>query len=189
MNSLRIFIDLSLCAAFGALLASNFMNITHVSKSSPEYVGVDAKAVPYVDDYLSLAKKEGIVFSHMVTVGFKDIPEDSSGYKTIGLTNYGANFREIDIDNKYWDRSDNMERKMLLFHELTHSYCDRNHDFGEGTLYGENGKSSEKKSEKMGFFADGCPISIMFPLGVGDDCSLNHYATYVKEIFARCQPY
>ena len=189
MNSLRILVNFSLGAVLSALVVSTFTDRNQTSKPYPEYKGVDPKAAPYVDEFLSLAKKEGIVFDDVVTVGFKDIPGDNSGYKTIGLTNYGVNFREIDIDQVYWDRSNNLERKLLLFHELGHSYCDRDHDFGKGTLYGKNGKSSEKRSEETGFFKDDCPLSIMFPLGVGDDCALNHYAAYIKELFNRCQPY
>ena len=137
-------------------------------RMSPRYKGVDPELTNYVNDYTSLAKQSGIVFTHKVTIGFTDIKDDY----IIGLTNYGLGFREIDIDRQYWKGSSTMTRRILMYHELSHAYCYREHDFGEDRPYGEAKENRKNNHKGEGFFKDGCPISIMYPIIIEDDCSL-----------------
>jgi len=186
MQFCRYLVNLSLFAVLIALLIDCCTVDVHFSKPAPEYSGVDPKAAQYVNEYLELAKSNGIRFHHVVTVGFKDIQQDSSSYRTIGLSNFGSYFREIDLDRHSWENSTGMTRMMLLWHELNHSYCGRNHDYGKGKKYGIDKKEPTLEN---GFYSDHCPISIMYPIIVGDDCALSHYSDYIVEMFQRCTPY
>ncbi len=152
-------------------------------KKAPEFVGVASEVVPYVNEWLSLAKEKGLVFHHEITVGFKDIKED----KVIGQCNYGSYFREIDLNKAYWNKLSKMTKMILLFHELSHCYCNRRHDFNDGEKYDES--EDRKYSREEGFFSDGCPISIMHPFIMEDDCAMSHYSEYVQEMLQRCKEY
>lgn len=153
-------------------------------RQSPEYKEVDPAVQPYVADYLRLAKEHGLSFDHTVTVGFKDINEGDA----VGLTNYGVFFREIDIDKEYWSRSTRTSRIVLVWHELTHSYCGRDHDFN-GVEYGDSEEVKKNKPKPEMMFDDGCPRSIMFPSVIPDACFIDHYLELVDEMFQDCETY
>lgn len=163
------------------------------SKDKPEYTGVDPALQPLVNEYKSLAEKEGIKFTHEVSVGFTDIDHRD----IVGLCHYGKDFREIDIDLEYFNKITELQRKELVYHELTHCYCLRKHDFGEDRSYPEANDSKFDRSEKFrsifwitpGFFVDGCPTSIMYPYVLTNGCYEKHQEHYEKEMFERCQPY
>lgn len=161
-------------------------------KEHPDYTGVDPKIAPIVDEYKSLATKHRIIFTDSVSVGFTDIKYQS----VVGVCNYGDNFREIDIDRHYWEVSTEETRRTLLFHELSHCYCLRNHDYGKDSPYPEATRSSRAKKDSPlyfyvseGFFVDGCPLSIMYPYVLNDACMSEHKPHYEDEMFDRCQPY
>ena len=146
------------------------------TKFWPEFKGVDPRVSKYVDEYLRLAKENGIEFDGKVTIGFKDINDEL----TIAQCNYGSFFREIDIDNTIWNRHSEITRLVTILHELSHCYCDRDHDWGDGREY------DKKKNDGVGFFSDGCPMSILYPVIVEDRCVSGHYDFYTKEMFHRC---
>lgn len=153
------------------------------NKVSPEYKGVDPRAKTIVDEYMALAKLRGLEFDNPVTVGFKSINDD----RTIGVCTYGGSFREIDIDIGFWNRATSMGKLTLLFHELSHCACDRAHDYGDGKPYGDDTRDRNDSNKKDGFFKDKCPISIMFPILVTEDCMRAHYSEYIEEMFNRCE--
>ena len=105
--------------------------------------------------------------------------------------------REIDIDLSYWNTCSDTQRKILLFHELTHCYCGRGHDWSDGKNYPET--YVQKKisffrsvifgTRKGGYWEDGCPKSLMHPSIISDDCYMDHQERYLQEIFERCDPY
>lgn len=163
-------------------------------KHFPEWVGVDPRAVLIVKEYKELAKIQGIEFKNDVTIGFKSIKENN----TIGLTTYGGKWREIDIDVDYWNKASNLSRYTLLFHELTHAYCKRSHNYGNGTEYPETEKArikeaiewQKREGKKPGRYEqDSCPTSLMYPVVLDDQCMLKHYDDYIKEMFNRCIPW
>jgi hypothetical protein len=162
------------------------------NKPAAEYEGVDPSFKPFVNEYKSLAKNHDINFTNEVTVGFADIT-----YKdVVGLCNYGENFREIDIDRRYWDSASDRTRKTLIFHELTHCYCLRKHDYGENQPYPEINRNNYAQKGlpplyyvSPGFFVDGCAITIMHPYVLSDSCAVEHNSHYEDEMFERCQPY
>lgn len=115
----------------------------------------------------------------------------------VGLCTYGPDWHEIDIDSDFWNRHDSSERLALIFHELTHCYCNRDHDWGSGIMYLDTEKERIAEAEewqitgglKPGRFDDGCPYSLMYPIVVDSDCLLGHYSEYISEMFNRCRPY
>lgn len=168
-------------------------------KSHPDYKGVDPAFAVIVNEYKNLAKSNDIVFDHEVTAGFTRLGNSKDRGLTIiiGQCNYGMGFREIDIDPDFWFEATPLSKKMLLFHELSHCYCKRRHDY-------KNGAYSESESARQfeikhwhtlglgsipGHFVDGCPVSLMYPVIVDDACSVVHYLDYVKEMFNNCNPY
>jgi hypothetical protein len=168
-----------------ALLSCCIVNINRTDKLWPEYHGVDPKAAPIVDQWLSLAKDHGIAFDNTVTIGFKDINKGL----TVGLSNLRIDFREIDLDKNFWDSSSLTIRRILLYHELCHSYCYRLHDYEKFKSYPEAEELKTAPRKGPGYFEDSCPTSLMFPIVIGESCFLSHYQHYIDEMFERCDPY
>lgn len=163
-------------------------------RRSPKYRGVDANLQKYVDDYMNLAKDKKIQFKHSVSIGFMKI---NSG-NVIGVCNYGSTFHEIDIDKAFWDEATNTQKDALMKHELSHCYCDRDHDWDEGKNYPEPSHSDKKNDtfnvtlftpNHEGMYEDNCPLSLMYPIIPNDACVWAHYQDYSNEIFNRCKPY
>lgn len=164
-----------------------------LDKDKPEYTGIAKELKPYYDEYVFLAKKDHINFDKKITMGFRII--DSDGI--IGLCHWGDNFREIDIDKGYWNMAPEELREILLFHEMTHCLCGREHDWGKGKYYhdaflqsilGNFGRRIAKEFFD-GYLLDGCPKSIMNPYIVDIDCAQRHMDFYKKEMFERCDPW
>ncbi len=165
------------------------MNMGDSVKTAPEYKGVDPTAAPYVDKWLEMANERGIVFTNTVTVGFKNINQESSKYRTVALCTRGDGFREIDIDRVAWDKSTETSKTTTLNHELSHCYCGRNHDYGDNKSYGDAGNRKTGNTVDEGFFPDLCPISILYPMAVSDACVAIHGSWYGEEMFQRCKSY
>ena len=166
-------------------------------KSHPDYVGVAPELQSTVNEYLRLSKQNHIAFTNTVTVGFKILNQTKDDKNVVGLCNYGSGFREIDVDRGYWDTADKVSRLVFLFHELSHCYCNRGHDY-DGGVYLETEQKrvdealrwQKKGGKKPGRYEeDGCPISLMYPVVLSDDCTLAHYSDYVHEMFNNCKPY
>jgi hypothetical protein len=182
-------------ALYPVLLATfvccTFINMGY--RSTPHYHEVDPEIVPYVDAYLYLANLHGLTFHHKINVGFKDTGGDvktPDGLVSVGVSNRGLWFREIDIDSKYWRYFTKTSQMSLVWHELTHSYCGRGHDYGDGKEYGEDGREAlNDPSKRGGFFEDNCPISLMFPIVVSDLCFNRHMYPYIEDMFQRCEIY
>lgn len=172
----------------GLFLCLNLLHCSSLGKVIPEYRGVNPKVAPFVKEFKEIAQMQGITFKHEVTIGFKNLRGTGT---TIGLTTYGANFHEIDLDEPYWNNSTEITKKALLFHELTHAYCNRRHDWDGGTKYPEFETWQKGKEPKEGHYSDGsgCALSIMYPIILDDFCMLLHYSDYMVEMWSRCEPY
>lgn len=152
----------------------------------PRYFSVDPQIKPFVQQYMQLAKERGIKFNHNVNIGFRSINRG----QVAGQCHYGLFFREIDVDTKYWDYFSDISATALLYHELSHCYCGRSHDYGQNKEYGDDADKARKNPKiSDGFFVDGCPKSLMFPEIVSDSCFMIHYGEYVDEMFKDCEPY
>lgn len=158
----------------------------------PFYDGVDPQAAPYVKEWLDLAQQKGIKFTGTVTVGLRPLEAG----RIIGVCNYGFGFNEIDLDTNYWSRSTNLSRMSLVYHELGHCYCDRDHDFG-GKKYPTTDIEQTReifeiviqKKQLPGYYDDLCPKSLMYPTSISDECVKTHYNEYVDEVFQNCNPW
>ncbi len=169
------------------------INIHTSERLIPRYSGVGPEFSILVNEYLDLGKNRGLKFKHTVTIGFTNIKNSD----VIGICHYGRYFREIDIDRDYWNRASKMSQMILLYHEMSHAYCDRNHDYGDGKLYTDTdddfalhkdfGMTGHFNRNSDGYYGDHCPKSIMFPKILTDDCSKAHYSDYIKEMFNRCE--
>lgn len=165
------------------------------NKEKPEYVGVNPTLKPFVDEYVQRAKARHLVFNNPVTVGFKVINVGD----VIGVCSMTEKFREVDIDTIFWNRASHAKQRILIFHELTHCLCGRNHDFGNGQSYPDSlfghilddisFRSPFRIKVKSGYFVDGCGMSIMTPEIASDDCIDSHESEYLEEMFDRCEPY
>ena len=161
-------------------------------KIRPEHKGVDPAFKSYVEEYMWLSAQNNILFKKDVTIGFKSLPEAA-----VGMCTYGGWFREIDVDPTYWKQTTKITHLALLFHELTHCYCDRGHDYGNGVNYPASSEARLKQAIKWmveggprpGFWDDGCPTSLMFPVVVDDICMKEHYREYTTEMFNNCKPW
>jgi hypothetical protein len=160
-------------------------------KTHPEYKGVDPTLKPYVDEYLGLSTRKNIKFFHDVTVGFKKINYGN----VVGICNYGLNWREIDVDSDFWNNATSASKLAMLFHELTHCYCTRGHDYGKNLDYPETEGAriaralqwQQEGGPRPGYWDDGCPTSLTYPVVVDDNCLYAHYNQYIDEMFDRCR--
>lgn len=148
-----------------------------------------------VDEFMDLSKRNNVKFKNKVSVGFAKINDGN----VIGTCSYRMTFREIDLDIDFWKNASWISKTSLVYHELAHCYCNRDHDFGKGTLYPDDSlkylfqswfkKSTFNLYRPEGFFEDGCPLSIMYPKLIEDYCFRVHYNEYTEEMFNRCDPY
>lgn len=176
---------------------SNTANKGYPTKNTPQFSTSikDPELKVITDEYFRLSARYNIKFKSKVSMGFSKISKES----VIGVCSYRPSFREIDLDSEYWKKANWNTKLALTFHELTHCYCGRDHDFGNGTMYPDG--SIKWVIQKLflaqpltplkppGFFEDKCPTSIMYPVVLDNQCFLKHYSYYVQEMFSRCQPY
>lgn len=162
-------------------------------KTKPEYQGVDPRAQHFLDEYLWLSTQHDVRFYNKVTIGFRNINDGL----IVGFCTEAEFFREIDLDISYWNNSTSTTRMTLLFHELSHCYCKRDHDYGKDLKYPESDAARKARAVKWlieggvrpGYWDDGCPVSIMYPVVVDDECMRTHYKEYTDEMFDRCKPW
>lgn len=146
------------------------------------------------NEYFRISAYFNLTFPKKVSLGFSDIDRGN----VIGTCTFGNKFREIDLDNSFWKRASWNSKIALVYHEMTHCYCTREHDFGDGTAYPDeslkfildrilNKIPTPLKPE--GYLEDGCPKSIMHPIIVDNSCFEAHYNYYIREMFNRCNPW
>ena len=138
--------------------------------------------------YKKLALEHHIKFTKVTKVGFSNIEQG----RVIGLCEYYEHERHILIDLRYWRKASEMTKKILMFHELTHCLCTRDHDFENGQKYMSPivedvlRKIGVIWGTQPGYFQDDCPKSIMHPVIIDDKCSEKYHDFYMKEMFNRC---
>ncbi len=161
---------------------------------TPRFKGVDVELTPYENRFFDLAVQSGIHFRNQVTMGLAILNNGAE----VGECQYGVGWREITIDSTYWNRASEIERTVLILHELGHCYCGRDHDYGNGIAYPESIRARTEEYQnwlKYGgprpgrYDADSCPLSLMYPAVLDADCYLTHYYEYIQELFNRCKAY
>lgn len=159
-------------------------------KQTPEWLFIDIRAWDMYQEFIELSARNNIHFTHNVSVGFKKINKGD----VIGQCHYLRGHREVDLDLAWWNSHTYIESKFLLFHELAHCLCTRDHDFGNGEQFVTDPvqKWFFKNLEdffgvtRKGFYKDGCPMSIMAPEIASYDCLLKYGQEYKKEMLNRC---
>ena len=153
---------------------------------------VDPKLEPLAKEYRDLAEIAKIKFTHTIGADFKRMEEPN----VIGVCYSSPGYRQIEIDTLFWSQADSYQRMALMYHELTHCYCGRNHDYkgrdypDNATIYiSEASLAEDKKKPIPLYYDDGCPRSIMHPYIVPTHCMKVHYSEYITEMFERCVPY
>lgn len=164
-------------------------------RDAPEHKGIDPELQPFVDDYIDRAKAAGIEFKHSVTVGFKTINRGP----VIGSCLRDDNFHEIDIDESFWEEATFRRQRALIFHELTHCLCNRNHDYAKGKDYPSDlietiidsivNRVPFRVRINPGYFVDECGLTYMTPVIPSVECLIDHEKEYLREMFDRCEPY
>lgn len=167
---------------------------TKITPDHPTEIS-DPQIKAIVNEFMDLSKRNNIKFKNNVSIGFTKINDGN----VIGTCSYRMTFREIDIDIEYWKTATWISKTALVYHELAHCYCNRDHDFGDGTLYPDDSlaylfqswfkKSTFNLYRPEGYFEDNCPMSIMYPKIIDDYCFRVHYNEYVEEMFNRCDAY
>jgi hypothetical protein len=159
-------------------------------KTMPEFYGTDYRADKLLSDFMSLSTENHVTFTHKVSIGFKRIDQGP----VVGLCHDGLYFREITLDTDFWINTTQLGKIALFFHEAAHCYCGRDHDYNgipypesESERFGEYIKGIFSK--RPGYYPDGCPLSLMFPSVVPDECVRLHYNDYTKEMFQNCKPW
>lgn len=147
------------------------------------------------DEYFRLSAYNNMHFNNKVSIGFSKIDRSN----VIGTCTYQHEFREIDLDKRFWSNSTWFSKIALLYHEMTHCYCERGHDFDEGEVYPDVtlqeilgrflSRIPLSPLKPSGYLDDFCPKSVMHPIIMDDECFEKHYNYYVKEMFARCNPF
>lgn len=172
-----------------------------VPKRAPEHTMEinDPEIKTITNEFLRLSKRNNIVFENQVSIGFRDLKKYKE--RVIGLATYGGEWREIDLDREYWEKATWLTKIALLYHELTHAYCTRRHDWAKDKKYRDPDMQAviDLFNPEMpplsllwpppGFYDDGCPLSLMHPTIIDDECTQKHYSEYVKEMFQRCDPF
>lgn len=112
------------------------------------------------------------------------------GSNSVGLCRSGGiGAREVVFDPDYWDNSSKTKRLSTVFHELAHCVCNLGHTW-DGGVYPEASSNGIPHTglAKDGFFEDLCPVSVVFPYVVDDECARKHWGEYIKDLYKRCEP-
>jgi len=149
-------------------------------KDRPEFHDVAPEFRDLNNQYIKMANSKGIYFTRHVTIGFKDIPKSDTMARCI----YGKNFREIEVDRKYWKSMSSTQKMIVIWHESSHCYCGRDHDYAEDKEYDVD---ENPENNSAAYYSDKCPVSLMYPMAITDKCMESHYKNYINEMFDRCE--
>ena len=93
----------------------------------PSYPNVEQALWPYFQAFEDEAAARGIDID-LATVGISGEVENLHDGNTIGRCQYGRYIdNHVTIDKKFWNRSSNLAREMVVFHELGHCFLGRDH--------------------------------------------------------------
>lgn len=156
-------------------------------KTSKEHREIDKELDLYVSSFIS--ESSGKVSRSDIkglSVGFHNYPAKSSVIGTCWL-----NLNEIDISKRYWDRSLNLSRKELMYHELGHCVLGRRHTNPTSSVgfWGAVERFLFRIGwwKNEGFLDDGCPVSVMHSSNIGSYCFSKHYSYYITELFSKVE--
>jgi hypothetical protein len=129
----------------------------------PVIITIDPKVQPYVDQW------NGLYPDHLVDVDV--IIGDLSSTSAVGICD-GV---KVTLDSTYWERSSDLGRQQVLFHELGHCVFNYAHDWGQIELYDNNGNSYMVIR------------SIMYPFTFGEQVEYSQFHDYYEKQLGSCQ--
>lgn len=182
MKTLRLFI-----------ISLLFVGCTQAEMPAKPKVSDSVELTRLTQEYVNLAAGRNVYFTNNpFSIGFKTIDERN----VIGVCTWRAFSRNVLIDPSFWADATETTRKILVFHELTHCLCNREHDYGDSIPYLDpqiekivKNSRLDLSSVRSGYFNDGCPVSIMHPVMIHDGCTELHEEEYLKEMFNHCNPW
>ncbi|MEM6316447.1 MAG: hypothetical protein AAF960_02195 [Bacteroidota bacterium] len=88
---------------------------------------VSEELAPYFDRFISEGQARGLTVD-LVAKNIEGYLIDIEESDVVGQCTYGNNTtRRVNIDRAYWNRSTDLEKEFVIFHELGHCYLERSH--------------------------------------------------------------
>lgn len=115
---------------------------------------VDPEFQPYVDLFMEYAN---------LPVIHVDMYFNPQSGNVIGVCYKRGNDRKVEIDVEWWDKAGELDREILIFHELGHCVLEKPHTNFD--------------------LEDGCGGSVMNEYHIGAYCYDKHYDHYIEELF------
>jgi hypothetical protein len=150
---------------------SSCTGISVFIKNANKFDGIDPKLIPYFDKFsqnLSPETKKRFK-KQRFAAGFGSIGKKGKAIGTC-LDDH-ANPPEIEIDKEYWKTAEESSRTALVFHELGHCFCKKEHT---------------DKNSHLRDIVNRCPISIMNPSIPNPTCLESYWDEYIEEFFDNC---
>ena len=130
------------------------------------FPGVDERLWPYFQRFEEAGIERGFEVD-LVVAGITGVIEDLDGEHVAGQCTTFGNFRpgRITLDAEFWNRSSDLFKEFIIFHELGHCYLDRDH--------------------REDTFSNGRCVSIMRSgtLDCRDNYNLATRGSYINELF------
>lgn len=116
--------------------------------------------------------------------------DPKSDERTIGLCWWlplGPN--RVEIDKLFWEYGSSVSKKALIYHELGHCVCNRDHVPPNSAKWLTDFLDSlQIRHVRAVELPDGCPKSLMNPVMPDDACLQRHWGLYKDELFKTCVP-
>jgi hypothetical protein len=146
----------------------------------PNFSGIDDAVLKYYNKFLAINDFKNL---EKLTIGFLPLGNKYNGF----CFTFKDGFKEVILDSEYWKISFELEKEMLIAHELGHCLCNRDHTSEEDIKW-YNEIFYRAISEKInGFLYDGCPDSLMHYSDFSENCYLKHYIYYWNEMQDNCK--
>lgn len=89
---------------------------------------IESELLTYFDRFEEVAAERGIQIN-LADIDISAYINDIENRGTLGTcTSYTDGSQVINVDERYWDRADDLDKEYLVFHELGHCILDRDHD-------------------------------------------------------------
>ncbi len=92
------------------------------------FPGVDERLWPYFERFEAAGIERGFD-TDLVVARITGVIEDLDGAHVAGQCTTFGNFRpgRVTLDTEFWNRSSDLFKEFIVFHELGHCYLDRDH--------------------------------------------------------------
>lgn len=91
---------------------------------------IQTELIPYFQTFRDQASEHGLTIDYQSANVTARIEQINEGSVAGTCSTNGHNIRDIIIDKAFWERSSNLIREMIIFHELGHCVLGRGHEEG-----------------------------------------------------------